>query len=440
MASPILVVDDNQELLKVLTQLFETAGYSVLAAARGKQAADLALVNPPAVAILDILLPDMTGYTLADVLRRQLPGLPLIFITGVFKAGKHALEARQKYSVHGYFEKPFDSQKLLDTVAKILPPPSPVQAVNGDLFEVELDVDYQEEIPLTEALKLTGPIKLTDRLRRKTEVAGADLTARPITAAELGPVRSPARRSTHSLVSPRGASLEQRSGDLKDNLPSLITAFYIAQETGELGVQRGKAKKVIYFEKGQPVHARSNLISDRFGQFLVRVGKIKVPDLESALAASQRQKKRIAEVLVEQGFLQPTERPYLLGQQIKAIIYSLFAWEEGTYVLNRSGRAAAEPIKLDVHPATLIRRGIKKLYKPQRLHSLLKAQDRLVPSMQPAYQLHEIELDEWEARLLTKVNGTRDVTELVALSGRPQLDVYAFLHSLVALTLLEKIN
>src|SRR5262249_15726610 len=152
------------------------------------------------------------------------------------------------------------------------------------------------------------------------------------------------------------------------------------------------------------------------------------------------QKKRIGEVLVERGLLQRTERTYLLGQQIKAIIYSLFAWEDGTYVLDHTGRASAEPVKLDVHPATLIRRGIKKLYKPQRLQSLLRAQDRLGASMQPAYQLHEIELEDWEAPLLTKVDGTRDVAELVALSERPESDVYAFLYSLVALTLLEKIN
>ena len=255
MASPILVVDDNSELLKVLTQLFESAGYSVLAAARGKQAADLALVNPPAVAILDMLLPDMTGYTLADVLRRQLPGLPLIFITGVFKAGRHALEARQKYSVLGYFEKPVDSLKLLDTVARAVPRQTPGEAANDDSFEVEVDVDFQEETPSTDTLNLSGPIKLTDRHHRSTEVSGVDLTARPIGATELGPVRSPAQSSSGSSGPRRGASLEHRRGELKDNLPSLITAFYLAQETGELGLQRGKAKKVIYFERGRPVHA-----------------------------------------------------------------------------------------------------------------------------------------------------------------------------------------
>ena len=121
MAPRILVVDDNQELLSLLTQLFEDAGYEVLAASRGKQALEAARLQPPGVAVLDILLPDMMGYHLADSLRKEQPQLPLLFITGVFKGGKHALEARQKYAAAGYFEKPFEAQKLLEAVAKLLP-------------------------------------------------------------------------------------------------------------------------------------------------------------------------------------------------------------------------------------------------------------------------------------------------------------------------------
>src|SRR4051812_40980623 len=97
MAPRILVVDDNPELLSLLTQLFDEVGYEVLGASKGKQALDVAKEKQPKLAILDILLPDMMGYHLADALRKEQPDLPLVFITGVFKGGKHALEARNKY-------------------------------------------------------------------------------------------------------------------------------------------------------------------------------------------------------------------------------------------------------------------------------------------------------------------------------------------------------
>src|SRR5687767_2521570 len=120
MAQPkILVVDDNQELLSLLTQLFEDAGYQVVAASKGKQAVDAAKANKPQAAVLDILLPDMMGYHLADQLRKENGSLPLIFVTGVFKGGKHALEARQKYGAAHYFEKPFKAAKLIKTLAQL---------------------------------------------------------------------------------------------------------------------------------------------------------------------------------------------------------------------------------------------------------------------------------------------------------------------------------
>jgi len=440
MASPILLVDDNQELLKLLVQLFEDAGHQVISAARGRQAIDVCRAQPPALAVLDVLLPDMTGYSLADALRKQNPNLPLIFITGVFKAGRHALDARQKYSVLAYFEKPFDSKKLLEAVAKVIRPEKPENPEpDEDPFHVEMDVDYLEEGPPSDPLELTGRIKLTDLDKGATEIAGKDLTARPMTRADTGPIRPPAAEATELAAMPlRSYNLKVRRGELRNNLPSLITAFYISNETGELGVQRGRVKKVIYFEKGQPVFALSNLISDRFGQFLVRVGKIKAHQLQEALQLGAATKRRTGDILIQKGLLEPTERMYYVGQQVKAIIYTLFGWEEGTYVLQLKDEASAEPIKLDVHPATLISRGIKKLYKPERLRQLLLPNDKLMPSGQPAYPLHEIKLEDWEAHLLSKIDGTRPVSELLIEAKRAERTVLSYLYSMVALTVLER--
>ncbi|HME92522.1 MAG TPA: DUF4388 domain-containing protein, partial [Myxococcaceae bacterium] len=154
-------------------------------------------------------------------------------------------------------------------------------------------------------------------------------------------------------------------------------------------------------------------------------------------AAGKASNRRIGDVLLERGLLKDTERMYFVGQQVKSIIYSLFGWEDGSYVLSFKDKATAEPIKLDVHPAMLIARGIKKLYKPERLKRLLRLDDLLIPSLQPAYQLHEVQLEKWEAELLAKVDGTRSVAELIELARRPEGMVHAFLYSLMALSILE---
>ena len=64
----------------------------------------------------------------------------------------------------------------------------------------------------------------------------------------------------------------------------------------------------------------------------------------------------------------------------------------------------------------LIVRGVKKLYKPERLRRLLAPEDRLIPSRQPAYPQLEIELERGRRSCSPRIDGTRTVAELMAFA------------------------
>ncbi len=425
----ILVVDDNVELLSLLTHLFEDAGYDVVAASKGKQALELIRQQPPALACLDILLPDVMGYAVAEALRKAHPGVPYVFVTGVFKGSKHAAQGQSKHGAAAYFEKPFEAKKLLAAVAALVPPGAP-RTADEDEFEVELDIDIEEDEP-ADTMELSGRV-LVSGTSGPVELTGKDLRASPIRkGADPG-----VRHATDARPTPPGAKM--RRGQLRDNLPALISAFFLSRETGELGVQKGAVKKVVFFEEGQPVFALSNLLADRFGQFLVRTGRVRPEQLADAAQVAQRTGRRTGDVLVERGLLTEGDRPYYLGQQVKSIVYSLFAWEEGSYIMSFGAPPRQEVLKLDVHPATLISRGMKKLYKPERVRRLLALEDRLVGSRQPIYALRDIPLDRWESELLTQADGTRTVAELIALAKRPEGSVQLSLAVLLALQVLDK--
>jgi CheY-like chemotaxis protein len=430
----VLIVDDNLELLNLLARLFTDAGYQVLSAGKGKTALDLARAEKPVLAVVDILLPDMMGYHLAETLKRE-QGTPIIFLTGVFKGGKHSAEAKVKYGALAYFEKPFEANKLIETARTLVPPGQPGPAVQP--FEVELDIDVDEE-RAQDPMELTGVVRITGGDNIVAELKGDKLTAGGGKPGAASFIRPPPADYPSCPAPVTETERGIRRGELKDNLPSLINAFYQSQETGELGIQRGKVKKVVYFEKGQPVFALSNLVTDRFGQFLLRVGKINDAQLKQAASVAATSKERTGEVLVEMGLLRETERLYYVGQQVKSIIYSLFGWEDGVYELAFKRSARNESIKLDIHPANLIMRGIKKLYKPERLRRLISPEDRVLPSLQPAYHLSDIELEKWEAELLPKSDGTRTVAELVAIAQKPEHLVYGFIYGLIALSVLER--
>ena len=434
MSPTILVVDDNKELVALLTSLFEEAGYVVVGASKGKPAVELIKTEPIALALIDVLLPDMMGYHVGEGLRAGKPALPLLFMSGVFKGSKHSTEALTRFPGSKYFEKPFDAKSLLETVKVLVPVSRSAVPANApdDSFDVELDIDVDDE---GEAMELTGKIRVTGGGNITAELQGEALTAQRHIAGPVSGTRPPPTSPPPSIET--DARRLARQGELRDNLPGLISAFYLSRETGELYVQKGKVKKVVYFEGGQPVFALSNLAADRFGQFLVRVGKIKPDQLQDAAVVAAQTKRRTGDILVERGLLKDTERLYYVGQQVKAIIYSLFGWEEGHFTVAFREKARAESIKLDLFPGNLTIRGVKKLYKPDRLTRIVRPEDRLIPSQQPAYQLHELELEKWEAQLLPRVDGTRTNAELLAMAGKPEHQVKAFLAAMLGVQILE---
>jgi CheY-like chemotaxis protein len=442
----ILIVDDNQELLNLLARLMEAEGWVPIPVGKGKLAIDRIAAERPSAAVVDVLLPDMMGYEVGAVLKNA--GVPFVFMTGVFKGGRAASDARTQHGASGYFEKPFEARRLVEALRIILPSLTPAPshddepAPGGD-FDVEVAVETDEPV---QGLDLTGKVTVTEGGRISAILSGDTVKVGPVAVTPrplevpgpppAQPVR-PARAGPATATRVR-TELAPVQGHLQDNLPELITAFYLAQQTGELTLQRNKVKKTIFFEKGRPCFAISNLVTDRFGPFLQRVGKISSSQLELCQAAADQTGRRTGDVLVEMGLLKDTEKLYYVAQQVKAIVYSTFAWEQGDFRLHFADRAAQEAIKIDLHPANLITRGIKKLYKPERLYRLLRPEDRLIPSPQPAYPLYEVELERWEAELLPRVDGTRTVAELLHLAQRPEHALYGFLVGMLALKMVEQ--
>src|ERR671927_466317 len=115
----ILLVDDNQELLRLIARLVEGEGWQPVACARGKAALEAIAAEGPAGGVGGGVLPDMMGYEVGAALKKA--GVPFVFMTGIFKGGRAASEARVQHGAAGYFEKPFEARKLLDTLRGLLP-------------------------------------------------------------------------------------------------------------------------------------------------------------------------------------------------------------------------------------------------------------------------------------------------------------------------------
>src|SRR5438093_3297864 len=117
MAQPadILLVDDDPDLLKLISLRLTSAGYRVRTADCGETALATIAVERPAAVVTDLRMPGIDGLQLFDAVHRQHPALPIIILTA-HGTIPDAVSATQR-GVFGYLTKPFDSQELLQKVA-----------------------------------------------------------------------------------------------------------------------------------------------------------------------------------------------------------------------------------------------------------------------------------------------------------------------------------
>jgi len=116
--SRILAVDDDIDLLKLLSVRLKTAGYEVTTAANGDEAlAALATVRPQII-ITDVRMDGMDGMALFEEVRKQHPALPVIMLTA-HGTIPDAVSATQQ-GVFGYLTKPVDPKALLEEVERAL--------------------------------------------------------------------------------------------------------------------------------------------------------------------------------------------------------------------------------------------------------------------------------------------------------------------------------
>jgi two-component system OmpR family response regulator len=372
---------------------------------RGRSALDSLAAGPPAAAGVAVLLPDMMGYDVAEALRKA--GVPFAFVTGVFRGARAASEARSRHGAAAYVEKPVGPAGL-DELVRALPLPRPA---DGGAPELEVALD---EGPEGEEVVLS----MTAEPAARAPEGAADVPAPP----ELPPPELP------------------DAGALGDLLPRLIISTWRSGRSGQLHLQRGPVRKVIHFEDGRRAFARSSVSGDRFSEILVRAGKARREEVrrlgDEALAAG----RRLGDLLVERGILDDEERTHYLGQQVKAIIYSAFAWEDGEYRLELDGRRSDESVQVDLDPANLVARGVRKLYRPERLLRLVAPNQVLAPVADPPFPRSGLRLQAWESELLDEVDGRRTVVDLRAATRRPAPEVNAILHVATVLGILAPVR
>jgi len=112
----ILVIDDNPEIRDNTAEILELAGYKTFTAENGKSGVDIAIKEKPSLIVCDIMMPELDGYGVLHLLRKnaETQNIPFIFLTA--KTERSDFRKGMEMGADDYITKPFDDIELLNAI------------------------------------------------------------------------------------------------------------------------------------------------------------------------------------------------------------------------------------------------------------------------------------------------------------------------------------
>ncbi len=172
----VLLVEDEHDFQKVLAEYLSLSGYEVLTADHGKEGLEKFRNEHVDICILDVMMPVMDGFELAESIRRLDGDVPIIFLTA--KNQKEDKLKGLKLGADDYMTKPFDAEELVLRMSNILRRSAGRVEENRTLGSLELKMDQlklvteQQEYQVTirEAELLSYLIRNTNKVVSREQI------------------------------------------------------------------------------------------------------------------------------------------------------------------------------------------------------------------------------------------------------------------------------
>src|SRR5215203_801119 len=116
MEKRVLVIDDNTDIRENTAEILDLAGYKTFTAENGKRGVELAIKEKPSVIVCDIMMPELDGYGVLHLLRKNADtqNIPFIFLTAKTERGD--FRKGMEMGADDYITKPFDDIELLNAI------------------------------------------------------------------------------------------------------------------------------------------------------------------------------------------------------------------------------------------------------------------------------------------------------------------------------------
>ncbi|NMB73528.1 MAG: response regulator [Myxococcales bacterium] len=136
----VLVVDDEEDIVRMLEKALTAEGFRVVSAARGLEALQAVKAHRPRLVLLDAMLPEIHGFEICRKIKssQRFGKTPVVMISAVYKGWRYAQDVMETYGADDFFEKPFRLIPLVKRVKELLnagQPPVESQAADNQAVD-----------------------------------------------------------------------------------------------------------------------------------------------------------------------------------------------------------------------------------------------------------------------------------------------------------------
>lgn len=230
------------------------------------------------------------------------------------------------------------------------------------------------------------------------------------------------------------------NGNLKTvTFPDLLQLIATGRKTGTVAITRGQAKKEIYFKEGNVLGASSHgADDDLLGNIIIKAGKVSKGDLQRALFVHRTSGKKIGQTLVEMGLVTRDELRGYLRRHVESIIYDLFSWKEGEFILREGDLPDRSKRTVELSTMSIVMEGSRRIDEWSQIQELMPDDNQILTvNNDPQAKSHEVTLSLEEFRVVTLIDGHRTVRDVLEASTMSDFDTSSAIYKLIKAKLIE---
>jgi Domain of unknown function (DUF4388) len=206
-------------------------------------------------------------------------------------------------------------------------------------------------------------------------------------------------------------------------LPEIFQLLAMGRKSGTLGIQREDSIVMVYFKDGSIIYGYGPRQTYHLGQLLKDRGVLTAEQLEQAIRVQSHDDNshRLGAILISRGFIDRSDLESAVRQQVDELLYSLLAWESGSFKFYENQYPTDEEITVNVSVENVILEGLRRLDERNMAQEALGDSNMVyMLAVTEAERLRDVALRGAEWNVMTLVNGYRTVNEIVAASPMGQ--------------------